>query len=116
MQTGARLDRQKIDVAGGPADLRKPAYEPADHAPGIGHIGVGTFHKAYQAIYTDDTLASEGGDWRIVGVSLRRPKAAEDLNLHIGLYSLLERTLKKLPCGLSEACLTSAPMGPNRAI
>ena len=82
-----------------PADLRKPADEPADHAPGIGHIGVGAFHKAYQAVYTDDTLASEGGDWRIVGVSLRSPKAAEDLNLHNGLYSLLERALKNLSAG-----------------
>jgi fructuronate reductase len=82
-----------------PADLRKPACEPADHAPGIVHIGVGAFRKAYQAVYTDDALASEGGDWRIVGVSLRSPKAAEDLNLHNGLYSLLERALKNLSAG-----------------
>jgi len=78
-----------------PADLRKPAYEPADHAPGIVHIGVGAFHKAHQAVYTDDALASAGGDWRIVGVSLRSPKTAEDLNPQNGLYSLLERGTEK---------------------
>jgi fructuronate reductase len=34
-------------------------------------LGAGAFHRAHQAVYTDDALAAAGGDWRIFGVSLR---------------------------------------------
>ncbi len=78
-------------IKGLPANLRLPAYTPHEHGAGIVHIGVGAFHKAHQAVYTDDALASEGGDWRIIGVSLRSPKAAEELNPQNGLYTVIER-------------------------
>ncbi len=74
-----------------PTDLRKPAYDPRNHAAGIVHIGLGAFHKAHQAVYTDDALAHSGGDWRIIGASLRSPKTAEELNPQNGLYTLIER-------------------------
>ena len=39
---------------------------------GIVHIGVGGFHRAHQAVYLDDLLASGGGmEWGICGVGLR---------------------------------------------
>ena len=38
---------------------------------GIVHFGVGAFHRAHQAVYTHDVLEKSGGDWRIIGVSLR---------------------------------------------
>jgi len=71
--------------------LRIPAYDPNAHAPGIVHIGVGAFHKAHQAVYTDDALASTGGDWRIIGTSLRSPDAAGQLNPQNGLFTVIER-------------------------
>ena len=74
-----------------PTELRQPAYTPSDHAAGIVHIGLGAFHKAHQAVYTDDALADAGGDWRIIGVSLRSPKAAEELNPQNCLYTVIER-------------------------
>ncbi|MBE0692449.1 MAG: mannitol dehydrogenase family protein, partial [Aquamicrobium sp.] len=52
------------------AAVSAPGYAPAAHAAGIVHIGVGAFHKAHQAVYTDAALAAAGGDSRIVGVSL----------------------------------------------
>ncbi len=76
------------DVSG-PARL--PDYIPHDHGVGIIHLGVGSFHRAHQAVMTDDALASDGGDWRIVGVSLRTKDIARDLNAQNGLYTLLER-------------------------
>ena len=42
-----------------------------DAGIGIVHLGIGAFHRAHQAIYTDDALALERGDWGICGVSLR---------------------------------------------
>ena len=58
---------------------------------GMVHIGVGAFHKAHQAVYTDDALARSGGDWMIAGVSLRSADVAEALNPQDGLYTLLVR-------------------------
>lgn len=68
-----------------------PAYLPEDHGVGIVHLGLGAFHKAHQAAYTDAALAATGGDWRILGVSLRSPDAAEQLGPQNGRYTLIER-------------------------
>ncbi|AXS39714.1 mannitol dehydrogenase family protein [Breoghania sp. L-A4] len=76
------------DIAAG---VRRPAYRPEDHAAGIVHLGIGAFHRAHQAVYTDDALAASGGDWRIIGVSLRGTAAADALNPQNGLYTLIER-------------------------
>ncbi|MEZ5931640.1 MAG: mannitol dehydrogenase family protein [Alphaproteobacteria bacterium] len=71
--------------------VRLPQYRPSRHATGIVHLGIGAFHRAHQAVYTDDALAAGGGDWRIVGVSLRSRIVADALNPQNGLYTLIER-------------------------
>lgn len=76
-------------LAQAPEALR-PAYAPAAHGVGIVHLGLGAFHKAHQAALTDLALAASGGDWRILGVSLRSPKASEELHPQNGLYTLIE--------------------------
>ncbi len=68
-----------------------PGYTPQDHGVGIVHLGVGAFHRAHQAVMTDSALAQQGGDWRIVGVSLRSKSVANALNAQNGLYTLIER-------------------------
>ncbi|MFK0165125.1 mannitol dehydrogenase family protein [Rhizobium sp. NPDC090279] len=73
----------------GPAS--RPAYDPGRHGCGIVHLGAGAFHRAHQADYTDAALAAGGGDWRIVGVSLRGHEVADALNPQHGLYTLIER-------------------------
>ena len=72
-----------------PADVaRPPAKAPV---PGIVHLGLGAFHRAHQAVFTEDAMALEGGDWGIVGVSLRSPATRDALAPQDGLYSVLER-------------------------
>lgn len=71
--------------------VQRPGYLPEQHGVGIVHIGVGAFHRAHQALITDDALAKHGGDWRIVGASLRSKDIAKELNAQNGLYTLLER-------------------------
>ena len=68
-----------------------PDYTPENHSVGMVHIGVGAFHRAHQAAMTDDALAQYGGDWRILGVSLRSIDIAQNLNQQNGLYTLIER-------------------------
>ena len=70
---------------------RLPAYTPENHGAGILHLGPGAFHRAHQAIMTDDALAQDGGDWRIVGASLRSGKTADSLNAQNGRYTVIER-------------------------
>ena len=68
--------------------VRRPAYDPARLNCGIVHLGVGAFHKAHQVVFTEDAIEAAGGDWGVLGVSLRRPDAAEALNPQGGLYTL----------------------------
>src|SRR5690606_1768271 len=62
----------------------------AGHRAGIVHLGIGAFHRAHQAVYTDDALALHGGDWRIIGVSLRSAGVHDQLAPQDALYSVLE--------------------------
>lgn len=53
----------------------------------IVHLGIGAFHRAHQAVYTQD--AGEG--WRITGVSLRSPTMRDTLAPQDFLYTVTER-------------------------
>ena len=73
-----------------PASVIRPGYEPARHGAGMVHLGLGSFHKAHQAVYADDALAAAGGDWRITGVSLRSTAPAAALEAQNGLFTVIE--------------------------
>lgn len=75
-----------------PPGVARPGYDPAAHGAGILHLGLGAFHRAHQAVFTDDALAAEGGDWRIVGANLRSRDIPDALNAQNGLYTVLERS------------------------
>ncbi|MGK6316251.1 mannitol dehydrogenase family protein [Neorhizobium sp. DT-125] len=75
-----------------PAHVMKPGYDRGSLKPGILHIGVGAFHRAHQAVYTDAALAKEFGDWGIVGVSLRSVDIVHDLRAQDGLYTVIARS------------------------
>ncbi|EQB16990.1 mannitol dehydrogenase family protein [Sphingobium lactosutens] len=56
--------------------------------PRIVHFGIGAFHRAHQAWYTDRAAATGGQQWAITGVSMRSAGVANQLNPQNGLYSL----------------------------
>lgn len=62
-----------------PAKVRRPHHDRARSGIGIVHLGIGAFHRAHQAVYTDDALALEGGDWSIAGASLRGQSVHDQL-------------------------------------
>lgn len=70
----------------------RPAYDRAAQAIGIVHIGIGAFHRAHQAWYTDAAMNAGDRDWAIAGVSLRSAEVAEQLNPQDGLYTVTERS------------------------
>ncbi len=84
-----RLSRKALGRL--PGDVLKPDFVPAEHGAGIVHFGVGAFHRAHQAVYTDAAIAAAGGDWRIDGISPRSTDIADSLNAQDGLFTLIER-------------------------
>lgn len=72
------------------ADVRRPAYDRKTAGTGIVHLGVGAFMRAHVAVYCDDAMEEERGDWAIAGVSLRRPDVRDRLGPQDGLYTVGE--------------------------
>src|ERR1700760_4061604 len=64
------------------------------HAPAIGivHLGIGNFHRAHEALYTEEAMLARPGDWGICGVTLQGDVGKRDtLMAQDGLYSVVER-------------------------
>lgn len=74
-----------------PGDVERPDYDRAAQRRGIVHLGLGAFHRAHQAAYTDRAMAAGDRDWAITGVSLRSPQMHDALAPQDGLYALTER-------------------------
>jgi fructuronate reductase len=75
-----------------PANILLPKYDRSTQKAGIVHFGIGAFHRAHQAVYTDDAMNAGERDWGIIGVSLRSSAVAEQINPQVGLYSVTERS------------------------
>ena len=75
-----------------PITVTQPAYDRSARGVGIVHFGIGAFHRAHQAVYTDDAMAAESGDWRILGVSLRSANVRDQMRPQDGLYALVEQS------------------------
>src|SRR3546814_1712358 len=74
-----------------PPSVQGPGYDRASQAAGIVHIGIGAFHRAHQAVYTDDAMAAGDRDWGIIGVSHRSGDGAAQLGPQDGLYTVSTR-------------------------
>ncbi len=66
------------------------AYDPASLETGIVHLGVGAFHRAHMADYTDQAIASGDMRWGIIGASLRSGDTRDALKPQDYLYTLAE--------------------------
>jgi fructuronate reductase len=57
---------------------------------GIVHLGLGAFFRAHGAAWIEEAMAAAGGDWGIVGVSLRSPDVRDALAPQGCVYTALE--------------------------
>ncbi len=71
-----------------PAGVCRPRYDRAAVRTGIVHLGIGAFHRAHQAAYTDAVLAAGDARWGIVAASLRNAGTRDALAPQDGLYTL----------------------------
>jgi fructuronate reductase len=81
----------QVTLAQVPPSISRPQYDRAATGVGIVHLGVGAFHRAHQAFYTEAVLNNKGGDWGIIGASLRSTHVSQQLNPQDGLYTLVEK-------------------------
>jgi fructuronate reductase len=69
-----------------------PLVDPRGLDIGIVHLGIGAFHRAHQAVFTEEAVAARGGPWGICGVTLRSRAVVDQLAPQDGLYTVLTRT------------------------
>lgn len=108
-----RLSRKTLGAVTG--SVARPAYDVGGLGCGVVHLGVGAFHRAHQAVYTDAAIAAAGGDWGIVGVSMRKPDVAAALARQDGLYTveILDAAPQYRVIGAVRQALT-LPLEPER--
>ena len=73
-----------------PATVVTPAYDRSKVTPSIVHLGIGAFHRAHQAMFTDAVLASGDLAWGIVGSGIVSAGMKEALSPQDYLYTLAE--------------------------
>ena len=97
-----------------PSEVQTPAYKVDEHGIGIVHLGLGAFHRAHQAFYTDLAMSASGGDWRILGVSLRDSQIPRKVNAQNGLYTVITRDGRH-DCARVIGSISSALSGSQSA-
>ncbi len=75
-------------LGGLPAAVTTPTYDRASLRSGIVHLGLGAFHRAHQAVYTEAAIAAGDHRWGITAASLRSAETRDALAPQDGLYAL----------------------------
>jgi fructuronate reductase len=73
-----------------PASVGRPSYDRSQVVGAIVHLGIGAFHRAHQAMFTDAVLASGDLSWGIVGAGVISAEMKNALVPQDGLYALAE--------------------------
>lgn len=71
--------------------MQRPFRLSPASAIGIVHFGPGAFFRAFNAAYTHDAIAVDGGAWGIAAISLKSPRARDQLQPQGGVFTALER-------------------------
>ena len=111
-----RLSLATLDAV--PRDVARPPFDPKALGIGIVHLGIGAFHRAHMAAYTQDALALEVGPWGICAVSLRSSDIRDRVAPQDGLYTLLVRGREAETPGIIGTVreVLFAPENPARVI
>jgi fructuronate reductase len=81
----SRLSRAAIPAL---PEATRPLLTPGAVPAGILHLGLGAFHRAHQAVYTEEAVAATGGDWGIVAVAPRSRDLVDVLREQDNLFSV----------------------------
>ncbi|MCW4459130.1 mannitol dehydrogenase family protein [Microbacterium sp. MPKO10] len=90
-----RLSRATLDSVNRSSLVSGPPSWSADVSVGIVHFGVGAFHRAHQAVYSEDAMAATGQrNWGILGVTGRTDAAVTQLQPQDGLFTVITRSTR----------------------
>jgi fructuronate reductase len=101
-----------------PATFARPKYNRGALGAGIVHLGLGAFHRAHQAVYSEGVLNDGDLDWGAIGASLRSAETRDALTPQDNLYTLALRDgagERLQVIGGLVSCL-AAPEDPERLI
>ncbi|OMI91260.1 mannitol dehydrogenase [Streptomyces sp. M1013] len=105
-----RLNRRALSRLA--PDLR-PAVDPAGLRPRIVHFGLGAFHRAHQALYTQNAAAVSSEPWGITAVAPRSAATVRALRKQDCLYSVVERHPDGHTCRVIGSVVGALSMGPD---
>lgn len=94
------------------AGTQRPAYDRTRLRTGIVHLGLGTFVRAHQALYTEELDAAEMCNWGMTGVSLQHPDQRDRLAPQGGLYAALQNDRSGVAARI-VGCLGSVMVAPE---
>lgn len=75
-----------------PAAVERAGYAREQQRVGIIHLGLGGFHRAHQAWYTDRAMDAGDRDWAICGVTMISHDLADRMAAQDGLYVVGQRS------------------------
>ncbi|MCX2832176.1 mannitol dehydrogenase family protein [Microbulbifer thermotolerans] len=84
------LNRHTLNLL--PDSVTIPDYDRNTIRAGIVHLGIGAFHRAHQAWYTEQLLVEGASEWGIIAASLRSPAVRDQLAPQDYLYSVVEKS------------------------
>ena len=73
----------------------EPAYGRAGRSVGVIHFGLGAFHRGHQAVYFDEAMRNQLGEWGIYGVSPRSSQVSGSLRKQNFCYTVNARSGKE---------------------
>ena len=83
-----KLSQKTLVEMANKTEISIPNYDRENTEIGIVHLGPGAFHRAHQAVYTENAMNLSGGNWGICCVSLRSATARDMLAPQDYLYTL----------------------------
>ncbi|MBL8590594.1 MAG: mannitol dehydrogenase family protein [Methylobacteriaceae bacterium] len=101
-----------------PSAVARPRYDRAALRTGIVHLGLGAFHRAHQAVYTEAAIAAGDPRWGILGASLRAADTRDALAPQDGLYTVCVRDAGGERCAVIGALrgVVVAPEDPQALV
>lgn len=93
------MRRLSLGTVGSVPPAARSALDPRELTIGMVHLGVGGFHRAHQAVYSEDAMAAaDQTQWGISAVTQRGPRVRDQLHPQDGLYTVAVRDGEDVRC------------------
>ena len=102
-----------LDTLGSLPAEQRPLVDPRDLRSTVLHVGLGAFHRAHQAVYTEAAAAAAGIAWGIAGVAPGSAATVEGLRAQDNLYTVTDLAPAGSSTRVVAAHSEALQMGPD---